>query len=78
MYLKGTYLFPPYISTLSTRIPHGSVASSSTSCKCAMCKVQCGQGDHQAHLHANRDAVPLTQDLVEVPGAQNIPQGSLG
>ena len=30
------------------------------------------------HLHGARDALPVTEDLMEVLGAQDVPQGGLG
>ena len=34
--------------------------------------------DPKCHLHGARDVLPVTEDLVEVLGAQDVPQGGLG
>ena len=72
-----TALTVTHISTLSTKIPQGVVASSSSSCNTN----QSDRGElelYSPHLHTAGDTLSLTQDLMQVLGTQDIPQGSLG
>ena len=64
-----------YISTLSTLMPQDTVASSRTTEIEIFSNIS---KYFQICLHRARDALPVAEDLVEVLGAEDVPEGGLG